>query len=179
MKLKLKRSTRTPYSEEILVYDFDNLDAEENPAQIGKLDVHYIEDQIVGTLLISQEFAEGYGRAHGGGSRGQAALDDLISEVIAEVSEPVGVSGTYAVEVYYAPFSSQGFFSNYVGDEAGEAENLEGEYARSDYDAASDYQIDEHDSALTPPTVPPGPSIVSPLDPHREEDDFSRRLRER
>jgi hypothetical protein len=154
MKLKLKRATRTPYSEQILIYDLENLDAEGEPVQIGQLDAHYVDDQIVGTLLISQEFAEGYRQINGDGSRGQTALDNLVSEILAELSEPVGVSGTYAFEVYYPSFTSHGLFSNYPEDD-------EADYAM--------------EGETTSGQIPPPPNPYAP----QQDDDFSRRLRER
>jgi|SRR5688572_8052990 len=174
MKLKLKRATRTAYSEQILIYDFDNLDAEGRPVQIGQLDVHYVEDQIVGTLLVSQEFAEGYRHIQGGGSRGQTALDDLISEVLAEVSEPVGVPGTYAFEVYYASFTSHGFFSNYSEPEDQEGDSVTPGENQLDYEMEGEEDSEE----LTSSIEPLAPSTPNPFKP-REDDDFSRRLRER
>lgn len=122
MNLKLKRTTRTPYSEEISIYDMETLDANDEPVSIGKVDLHYVEDQVVGTLLIWQEFATGYRQAHGSGS--QETLDDLIGAVLAELTEPVGVSATYAVEVYYPPFAGQGFVSNYPDEGEGDGSAL-------------------------------------------------------
>jgi hypothetical protein len=119
MNLKLKRSTRTPYSEEISIYDQETRDENEEPVSIGKIDVHYLDDQVVGTLLIWQEFATGYRQAHGPGS--PETLDDLIDAILAEVSEPVGISATYAVEVYYPPYAGQGFVSNYPDEENNDA----------------------------------------------------------
>ena len=115
MNLKLTRSTRTPYSEEISIYDMETRDENDEPVSIGKIDVHYLDDQVVGTLLIWQEFATGYRQAHTPGS--PESLDSLIDEILAEVSDPVGVSATYAVEVFYPPFAGQGFVSNYPDDE--------------------------------------------------------------
>ena len=119
MNLKLKRSTRTPYSEEISIYDQETRDENDEPVSIGKIDVHYLDDQVVGTLLIWQEFATGYRQAHGPGS--PETLDDLIDAILAEVSEPVGISATYAVEVYYPPYAGQGFVSNYPDEENNDA----------------------------------------------------------
>jgi hypothetical protein len=180
MKLKLKRRTRTPYSEEIEIYDLDTLDEEEALVQIGKLDVHYVDDQIVGTLLMSQEFTKGYSQLHGGGSIGQSVVDQLITEVLSEISEPIGVSATYAIEVYYPAFARQGFFTNYAdeGDQLGgalETDEYEDEYAEDEY-AEEEEQNTPHPPIPPPPGAPPEPST---LFPPKEDDDFTRRLRER
>src|SRR5438876_5314563 len=128
MNFKLKRTTRTPHSEEIAIYDPGTLDEHEQPVNIGKMDVHYVDDQIVGTLLIWQEYATGYARTHTGESD---SMDGLIDAILTEVSEPVGVPGTYAVEVFYPSATNQGFFSNYPSEdeEEGDEETTQGEGA--------------------------------------------------
>ena len=174
IRVRLKRATRTLHSEQMLIYDIDNLNEEEEPVQIGQLDVHYVDDQVVGTLLIAQEYADGK-RQLLGVNMGQAALDNMISEVLAEVSEPVGVPGTYAFEVYYASFSNHGFFSNYDGDaivqEEQEALPAEDEY---DYDMEGE-EVVEEPAASEEQLEHSGPGLFEP----RKDDDFGRRLRER
>lgn len=99
MNIKLKRTTRTPHSEEIAIFDADNRDEEDNAVSIGKLDVHYLNNQIVGTLLIWQEYATGFNRMHGAGS--DVTMDTLIDDILTEVSEPMGVAAEYGIEVFY------------------------------------------------------------------------------
>ena len=158
MKLKLKRATRTPYSEEILLYDLDSLDSEGLAPSFGKLDVHYVDDQIVGTLLISESFALAYRQP--GGNDGQVALDGLLNQILSEVSEPIGVSATYAIEVYYPSFASQGFYSNYEDDRAEIGASRSGAQYHPDSDPAP--QVSRTD------LIPPPP----------REDDFAARLRQ-
>jgi hypothetical protein len=71
---------------------------------IGKLDVHYVEDQIVGTLLVWAEYA---------GRLNADQRTDLIDEILDEVSEPLGVSAEYGIEVYYPRLEQHEFVSNY------------------------------------------------------------------
>lgn len=127
MNLKLVRNTRTASSEEISIYDVDTRDANDSHVKLGKIDVHYVEDQIVGTLLIWHEYAEGYRRSHTPGI--DVTLDEVIDAILTEISEPVGVSATYAVEVYYPPMSgaSEGpaFVSNYPDDEESDGSDTE------------------------------------------------------
>lgn len=111
MNIKLKRTTRTAYSEEIAVFDADNRDAEDNAVSIGKLDVHYLDDQIVGTLLIWQEYATGFNRVHPPGS--EETMDTLIDNILTEVAEPIGVAAEYGIEVFYPSVANQSFLSNY------------------------------------------------------------------
>lgn len=124
MNLKLKRTTRTPYSEEISIFDADTRDDNDDAVSIGKLDVHYLDDQIVGTLLIWQEYATGYRQLHGPGS--EETLDTLIDAILAEVSDPLGVPAEYGIEVYYPSATDQSFASNY-SDEDDEDELVEEE----------------------------------------------------
>ncbi|MDQ6694642.1 MAG: hypothetical protein M3014_09520 [Chloroflexota bacterium] len=128
MNIKLKRTARTAQSEEILIFDAGSPDANNQPANIGKLDVHYLEDQVVGTLLIWQEYATGFNRVHGPGS--EVTMDTLIDEILTEVTEPTGVAGEYGIEVYFPSIQNYQFISNYGGEES--ASELEDEDEEGD-----------------------------------------------
>ena len=41
-------------------------------------------------------------------------LDDVIDQVLSEVTESLGVASEYGIEIYYPSVSSQGFVSNYA-----------------------------------------------------------------
>src|SRR5438874_11930522 len=123
MNLKLKRMTRTPRSEEISIFDVDTRDEHDEPVNIGKLEVHYLDDQIVGTLLIWQEYATGFNRTHAPGS--DVTIDTLIDEILVEVSEPLGVPGEYGIEVYYPSVKNHFFVSNYSDEDEDETEEGE------------------------------------------------------
>src|SRR5438045_6551686 len=110
MNLKLKVTARTPHSEEIAVFDADTRDENDKAVNMGKLDIHYVGDQIVGTLLIWQEYATGYNRTHGAGS--DQTMDGLIDQILAEVSEPIGVPAEYGIEVYYPCMQHHDFINN-------------------------------------------------------------------
>src|SRR5438045_1511811 len=125
MNLKLKVTARTADSEEIAIFDADTRDESGNAVNIGKLDVHFVDDQMVGTLLIWEEYATGFNRTHGPGS--EVTIDDLIDSILSEASEPLGVPGDYGVEVYYPSVSNHFFVSNYEQDEEGEGEEEERE----------------------------------------------------
>lgn len=130
MNLKLKRVVRTPYSEEIAIFDGDTRDASDSAVSIGKLEVHFLSDQIVGTLLIWSEFAQGYRATHGPGS--DETLDDVIDAILSEVSETLGVSAEYGIEVFYPSVTNQSFVSNYADDDEDEDEDTEYEYETDD-----------------------------------------------
>ncbi len=153
MNLKLKRTTRTQSSEEILIFDIDHRDEHDAPVNIGKADVHYLDDQIVGTLLIWQEFAAGYNRAHGPGST--ETMDTLIDEIMTEISEPLGVPGGYGIEVYFPSVQNYQFISSYDDDE----ESVEEEEDGSDADPLPEDELDDGE------------------EPDKDADDFLQQLR--
>lgn len=64
MNIKLKVTARTTQSEEVTVFDTDTRDEGGNAVNIGKLDLHFVDDQVVGTLLIWQEYVTGFTRTH-------------------------------------------------------------------------------------------------------------------
>src|SRR5437867_6764166 len=123
MNLKLKVTARTSNSEEIVIFDADTRDENNKAVNLGKLDVHFVDDQIVGTLLIWQEYATGFTRTHGPGS--DATLDTLVDDILTQVSEPLGVPAEYGIEVYYPPVTNHQFVSNYEEDEEAEEEEYD------------------------------------------------------
>ncbi len=148
MNIKLKVVARTAYSEELAVFDADTKDESGNAVSIGKVDAHFVEDQIVGTLMIWQEYATGFTRTHGPGS--DVTLDTLIDEILTQLSEPLGVPGDYGIEVYYPSITNHQFVSNYEddsedADEVGDASE-EGEY-EGEEDGEEEEPINDDDFA--------------------------------
>ena len=119
MNIKLKRAVRTPHSEEIDIIDGDLRDENDEAVSIGKLEVHYLDDQVVGTLLIWQEFAQGYNRSQGS----NVVMDDLIETILSEVTEPIGVPSEYGIEIYFPSVINHSYASHYAEDD----EQMEGE----------------------------------------------------
>ena len=115
MNLKLKVTARTANSEQLAIFDADTKDQNDKAVNIGKLDLHYVDDQIVGTLLIWQEYATGFAHTHATGS--DDTMDSLIDQILTEASEPLGVPGEYGVEVYYPSVQNHYFISNYDDEE--------------------------------------------------------------
>jgi hypothetical protein len=162
MEIKLKTTARTAYSEQIIVLDTDTLDQNDEPVNIGKLDVHFVGEQIVGTLLIWEEFAEGFRRTHGPGS--DVTMDELIDMILSEVSEPLGVPGEYGVEVFYPSVNNHVFTSNYAGEEE-EGEEFPADTAAEYHAGGAGYDetVEEVEEEIGEP----------------KQDDFARQLRER
>lgn len=147
MSIRLKRISRTPYSEEITILLSDESRFGDEQMDIGKLNVHYMPDQIVGTLLIWEEHASAFSKSSDG------KLDDIIHEILTEISEPIGVPSEYGIEIYYPPLAKQDFASNYVDDEDSQPEP-------DDTEEADEQEGGEH------------PANEGPL-----EDDFAKQLR--
>src|SRR5437867_3829200 len=162
MNLKLKVTARTSNSEEIVIFDADTRDENNKAVNLGKLDVHYVGDQIVGTLLIWQEYATGFNRTHAPGS--DETMDTLIDEILSEISEPLGVPVEYGIEVYYPSVQNHYFVSNYSDEDEEEAgeEGDEWEDVRS-----AAYERQEEVEAL------PG----GEKDGQKGEDEFGKYLR--
>lgn len=115
MNLRLKRVARTAQSEQIAILDADARDEAGNAVNLGKLDLHFVDDQIVGTLLIWQEYATGFSRTHGPGS--DETLDTLIDEILTEATEALGIPSEYGIEVYYPSVTNHSFVSNYADED--------------------------------------------------------------
>ncbi|MGI8589111.1 MAG: hypothetical protein ACR2M0_15715 [Chloroflexia bacterium] len=129
MNLKLRRSARTPHSEEIEIYDMDVRDENSEPASIGKLDVHFTDEQFIGTMLIWAEYAAGFAAAKGA----QLSMTDLIDEILDEISETLGVPAEYGIEVYYPRLDQHEFVSNF--DEFEDDDDLLEEFVDEDGDS--------------------------------------------
>lgn len=138
MNIKLKRAVRTPHSEEIDIFDTDIRDEHDAAVSIGKLEVHYLDDQVAGTLLIWQEFAQGFNRSQGS----SVQLDDLIEAILSEVTEPVGVSSEYGIEIYFPSVINHQFASHYAEDdedvEAGTGDDEEYEEGEDEPESEDD-----------------------------------------
>ncbi len=163
MNLVLRRSTRTASSEEILIFDADNRDGNGAAVNIGKMDVHYLDDQLVGTLLLWNEFVTGFDQAHG--PEDDESLDVVIHQIMTEITDTLGVPSEYGIEVYYPSVQNYQFVSSYA-DEDGEdqeTEDADGEsYAASTAGGLATGYLPEEDE-----------------EPDGNANDFARRLRER
>ena len=104
MSIKLQRVVRTATSEEIVIRDTDQTDKDGTARTIGKLDVHYSEEGVYGTLLLWPEFMDG---------KSKVDLDAFIQEaVIDELTAPIGVTETYNIELYSADMKRYKLYSN-------------------------------------------------------------------
>jgi hypothetical protein len=104
MNAKLQRVVRTATSEEIVIRDMDELDKEGSPRTIGKLDVHYTDEGVYGTLLLWPELVDGMAKAD---------LDAFIEDdLIGELTGVIGVTESYNIELYSPDMKRYKLFSN-------------------------------------------------------------------
>ncbi len=132
MKLKLHRTVRTQSSEEIYIYDLDLNDEAGEAVDIGKMDVHYTADQIVGTVLFWKDW-------HASEAAASPNLQPIVDEVLEELAEPLGVSGEYDIEYYICDRDSRQFVSN-IDDEF-DFEEDEGFDEEEEFDEEEDEEI--------------------------------------
>lgn len=119
MNLKLKRLVRTQSSEQYALFDLDQVDSEAQPATIGKLDLHYTGEGVYGTILLWDEVTRQLKRAQ---------RHDLISALLNELTQPMGVPNEYVVEFFMPQLEQYELFHNVAvegeteGDDALSAE---------------------------------------------------------
>lgn len=104
MKITLQRVVRTALSEEIVIRDLDQPDKDGVARTIGKLDIHYTDEGVYGTLLLWPELVEALGKPE---------LDALVQEsIIDEITSAIGVAETYNIELYAPDMKRYKLYSN-------------------------------------------------------------------
>lgn len=140
MNLKLKRLVRTQSSEQYALFDLNQLDEQDAPMTIGKLDLHYTAEGIYGTLLLWDELS----RELRAGQRSA-----FIRALLDEVAQPMGVPNEYVVEFFAPGLHDYEVFHNVMvdgeigsDDEPDEA-YLDDEYLEDDGGADDDEAYDK------------------------------------
>ena len=113
MNLKLRRLVRTPSSEQYALYDLDQVDADQQPATIGKLDLHYTGEGVYGTLLLWDETLR---------ALKPAQRTEFVNALLTEITQPMGVPNEYVVEFFMPQLDEYELFHNVAVD--GEADAL-------------------------------------------------------
>ena len=109
MNLKLKRLVRTQSSEQYALFDLNQLDDQDAPMTIGKLDLHYTGEGIYGTLLLWDDLS----RTLRAGRRSA-----FIRALLDEVAQPMGVPNEYVIEFFAPGLDDYEVFHNVtIGDE--------------------------------------------------------------
>lgn len=110
MNLKLKRLVRTPSSEQYALFDLEQADAAGLPMTIGKLDLHYTNEGVYGTILLWDDASRRMTAAQRGA---------FIRALLGEVTQPMGVPNEYVVEFFAPTLAEYELYHNVgAGDEA-------------------------------------------------------------
>jgi hypothetical protein len=115
MNLKLKRLVRTTSSEQYALFDLEQLDDEQQPITIGKLDLHYTGEGTYGTLLLWDAASRQLKPAH---------RKFFIQALISELVLPMGVPNEYVVEFFAPDLSTYEIFHNLDEDGEDDEESL-------------------------------------------------------
>jgi hypothetical protein len=111
VNLKLRRLVRTASSEQYALYDLDQVDSEQQPATIGKLDLHYTGEGVYGTLLLWDAATR---------ALKPAQRHEFISALLTDITQPMGVPNEYVIEFFMPDLAEYELFHNVAVD--GEAE---------------------------------------------------------
>jgi len=107
VNLKLKRLVRTQSSEQYALFDLDQIDAAQQPATIGKLDLHYTGEGVYGTLLLWDETLR---------ALKPAQRRDFVNTLLTEITQPMGVPNEYVVEFFMPALDEYELFHNVAVD---------------------------------------------------------------
>ncbi|MCE7980405.1 MAG: hypothetical protein DYG89_04380 [Caldilinea sp. CFX5] len=115
MNLKLKRLVRTQSSEQYALFDLDQIDAEQQPATIGKLDLHYTGEGVYGTLLLWDDTLR---------TLKPAQRREFVNTLLTDITQPMGVPNEYVVEFFMPALDEYELFHNVAvdGEEAAPTE---------------------------------------------------------
>lgn len=115
MNLKLKRLVRTPSSEQYALFDLEQVDVDNLPMTIGKLDLHYTGEGVYGTILLWDEASR---RLTAGQRSG------FIRALLTEVTQPMGVPNEFVVEFFAPTLDDYEVFHNIGIAEESNADSL-------------------------------------------------------
>jgi hypothetical protein len=107
VNLKLKRLVRTQSSEQYALFDLDQVDATQQPATIGKLDLHYTGEGVYGTLLLWDESVR---------ALKPTQRRDFVNALLTEITQPMGVPNEYVVEFFMPALDEYELFHNVAVD---------------------------------------------------------------
>ncbi len=107
----MKRLVRTSSSEQYALFDLDQVDSDQQPMTIGKLDLHYTGEGAYGTVLLWDE-----------ASRQLKPLQrrEFIQALLNEVVQPMGVPNEYVIEFFDPRLDNYEVFHNVAIDDEDE-----------------------------------------------------------
>lgn len=142
MNLKLKRLVRTASSEQYALFDLDQLDHQQQPMTIGKLDMHYTGEGVYGTILFWDDALRELNRVR---------RENLIQALLEEIAQPMGVPNEFVVEFFAPSLDEYHVFHNLDRDAPNADDELdETALAESEHSA-----LDDDESAYASPEPTP------------------------
>lgn len=114
MKLLYRRIVRTSHSEQYALFDQEQLDAEQLPLSLGKIDLHYSTGGTFGTMLLWAPCFADYS---------DDELRGFVQEVMDEFSAPMGVPGEFLVETALVAEQNINVYSNMLSADQDEEES--------------------------------------------------------
>lgn len=108
MNLKLRRLVRTPYSEQYALFDLDGTPDADEPPSVGKLDLHFTNTGVYGTVLLWQSAAA---------SLPAEQQRTFIEALLSDISQPVGLPDTFAVEFFSPDLGTYSLYHNLDAEE--------------------------------------------------------------
>ena len=112
MNLKLKRLVRTSSSEQYALFDLAQSDEDDQPATIGKLDLHYTGEGTYGTILLWDTASQRMDP-----ERRRVFVRSLLSELVV----PMGLPNEFVIE-FFAPALDQYELFHNLDEDRGETQ---------------------------------------------------------
>lgn len=111
MNVKLRRLVRTQSSEQYALFDLDQIDEEQQPVTIGKLDLHYTGEGVYGTLLLWNASIRSLKPTH---------RNEFVKALLSELTQPMGVPNEYVIEFFMPELDEYELFHNVAVDDEAE-----------------------------------------------------------
>lgn len=112
MNLKLKRLVRTTSSEQYALFDLARTDEADQPATIGKLDLHYTAEGTYGTMLLWDIASQSMDP-----DRRRIFVRSLLSELVV----PMGLPNEFVIEFFSPSLDQYELFHN-LDEDSGETQ---------------------------------------------------------
>lgn len=131
MNLKLKRLVRTSSSEQYALFDLAQTDEDDQPATIGKLDLHYTGEGTYGTILLWDIASQRMDH-----DRRRVFVRSLLNELVV----PMGLPNEFVIEFFAPSLDQYELFHN-----------LDENYSEMQANADPDTELADHWDQTKPP----------------------------
>ncbi len=165
MNLKLKRLVRTAYSEQYALFDLDQPDEAGAPRTVGKLDLHYTNEGMYGTLLLWDASMR---------TLRPRTRRAFVHALLREIAQPMGVPNEYVVEFFAPSLDQYEVFHNVTLDEESVEDDEAFDVVAVDEDDLGDESLAGDDDADGEPAG--DAEEVEPMPPSMSEPPPARRF---